>query len=118
MTDSPDRRPPSKICGFRVSLRLQRRIDAARGEVKLSDWMREACTRRLEAEAGLGPEFAAQLREHNAHLRALGTNLNQLARAANEGRPVVTDKRLLDSIRDAINESRAIISEVNKRLES
>lgn len=117
MTDSPDRRPPSKICGFRVPARLLRRIDAARGEVKVSDWMREACTRRLESEAGLGPEFAAQLADHNAQLRALGGNLNQLARAANEGRPVVVDKRLLDRIRDAINESRSLISEVNKRLE-
>jgi len=117
MPDSP-RRPPSKICGFRVSPQLLRRIDAARGDVKLSDWMREACTRRLEADAGLGPEYAAQLREQNAQLRALGGNLNQLARAANENRPVVVERRLLDSIRDAINDSRSLISEVNQRLES
>jgi hypothetical protein len=109
--------PPSKICGFRVSLRLLRRIDLARGEQHISKWMREAVTRRLEADAGLGPEFAAQLADHNAQLRALGANLNQLARAANERRPVVVDKLLLDSIRDAINASRVLISEVNKRLE-
>ena len=117
MPDSPPRRPPSKICGFRMSPRLLRRVDAARGKASISDWMREAVTGRLEAAAGLGPEFAAQLADHNAQLRALGANLNQLARAANERRPVVVDKRLLDSIRDAINNSRAIISEVNKRLE-
>ena len=117
MPDSPPRRPPSKICGFRISPRLLRRVEAARGEAKISDWMREAVTSRLESAAGLGPEFAAQLADHNAQLRALGANLNQLARAANEGRPVVVDKRLLDRIRDAINDARAMISEVNKRLE-
>lgn len=117
MTETPTRRPPSKICGFRISPRLLRRVDAARGEVKLSDWLRDAVTSRLEAAAGLGPEFGAKLADHNAQLRALGANLNQLARAANERRPVVVDKRLLDAIRDAINDSRALISEVNKRLE-
>ena len=117
MTDSPTRRPPSTICGFRISPRLLRRVEAARGPVKISEWMREAVTARLEAEAGLGPEFAAQLKEHNAQLRALGANLNQLARAANERRPVVVDKSLLDAIRDSINNSRDLISEVIKRLE-
>jgi len=117
MTDNPDqptRRPPSKLCAFRLSPRLVRRIDAARGEDKFSTWVREACTRRLESDAGLGPEFAAALKAHNVQLAALGSNLNQLARAANEGRPVVVEKRLLDSIRDAINASTAIMSEVKR----
>jgi hypothetical protein len=114
--DHLTRRPPSKLCGFRVSPRLLRRIDAARGEVKLSAWVREACTSRLESDAGLGREFAEQLKAHNVQLAALGSNLNQLARAANEGRPVVVDKRLLDSIRDAINASTAIMSEVKRGL--
>jgi hypothetical protein len=113
-SDKPTRRPPSKLCGFRVSPRLLRRIDAARGEVKLSVWVREACTRRLESDAGLGPEFAAELKGLNVQLAALGSNLNQLARAANEGRPVVVERQLLDSIRDAINASTAIMSDVKR----
>lgn len=124
MTDLPETPAPPPtpsrawpICGFRISPRLLRRVEAARGQVKISGWMRQAVTNRLEAEAGLGPEFAAKLADHNTQLRALGGNLNQLTRAANERRAVVVDKQLLDGIRDALNASRELISEVNTKLE-
>lgn len=42
-------------------------------------------------------------------LRGLGINLNQLAHAANEGRPVVVPQKLLDEIDARIRESRLLL---------
>ena len=49
----------------------------------------------MEAERGLGPEFGETLMDLTTQLRGLGTNLNQLAHAANEGRPVVPRPKAL-----------------------
>lgn len=108
--------PPSKICPIRIDSRLRRLIDGRRGDATFSAWVREACTRRLEAEAGLGPELAAQLAEQAAQLRGLGTNLNQLARAANEGRPVVLSNKLLDDALLEIRETKALLIQLYERL--
>ena len=51
-----------------------------------------------------------------AQLRGLGTNLNQLAHAANEGRPVSLDRRLAQDINAAINEARVALNEIRSRL--
>lgn len=107
---------PSKFVGFRAPARMMRLIDYARGEASVSSWVRDACAQRIEGERGIGPEFGARLADHNAQLRALGGNVNQLARAANENRPVVVDRKLLDDIKDAIRESRALLIELHKRL--
>jgi len=74
-----------------------------RGETSFSAWVRRACVQRIEAEQGLGPEQAAQL-------RGLGVNLNQLAHAANEGRPVVLNPQMLAAIQGLLRENRTRIA--------
>jgi hypothetical protein len=78
--------------------------------------MRAAAGQRLEAEHGLGSEFGRMLGEHTRQLRGLGINLNQLAHAANEGRPVVVNERMLREIHALIRESRSTLIEVAQRL--
>ena len=79
-------------------------------------WLREAATQRLQAERGLGPEITATLADLTRQLRGLGTNLNQVAHAANEGRPVTLDRKLAKDINDAINQARAVLNEIKSRL--
>jgi len=106
----------SPVYRVRIEDRLKALIDADRGALSVSAWLRRAAAQRIEAAQGLGPEFGAHLAEHNAQLRAIGGNLNQLARAANERRPVVVDLQMLHKILDEIRAARSLLNEVNSRL--
>ncbi len=110
--------PKSPVHPLRIAPALKQRIDAARGGETLSAWLRGAATQRLEAERGLGPEIGETLVQLTAQLRGLGTNLNQLAHAANEGRPVVLDKALTERIGAAINATRGVVNDISNRLTS
>jgi hypothetical protein len=101
---------------LRVPAGLLARIERSRGEADLSTWLREAATQRLEAERGLGPEITTALLEHAKQLRGLGSNLNQLARAANERRPVTVSDDLLRAILREIAATRSMLSAVDTAL--
>ena len=106
----------SPIYTLRISPELKRLIDARRGSEPLSAWLRVAAIQRLQAEQGLGSSFTELLTEHNTQLRGLGLNLNQLARAANEGRAVTVSPDLLSKILKALHESRAVLVEVRAKM--
>jgi hypothetical protein len=108
--------PNSPVYRLRIEPRLKRLIDARRGDEPLSAWLRRAASQRLEAEQGLGAEHVATLSRHSAQLRGLGINLNQLAHAANEGRPVVVNAQMLASIQALLRESRTLLAEIKERL--
>jgi len=102
----------SRYSPVRLDPRLRRLIDADRGDSTFSAWVRESCARRLEDKRGLGPEFRDDLIAYSAQLRGIGINLNQLARAANERRPVVVNDRLLTDLRRDIAASRELLARV------
>lgn len=82
--------------GVRVSEReyAQLREKAHRLGISPAQWLREAAlARRLPP-----PPVPAINREEYAELARLAGNLNQLARAANEGRAVRVSTPLLDSL--------------------
>lgn len=106
----------SPVHSLRIDPELKRRIDRARGRERFSTWMLEAADQRLQAERGLGPEITETLANLTLQLRGLGTNLNQLAHAANEGRPVVLDHELAGAINAKLMETRAFLNDVKKRL--
>ena len=108
--------PKSPVHSLRIGPELKRQLDRARGRTDFGTWLREAATQRLQAERGLGPEITATLANLTAQLRGLGTNLNQVAHAANEGRPVTLDRKLAKDINDAINQARAVLNEIKSRL--
>ncbi len=106
----------SPVHSLRIAPALKGQLDRVRGQDNLSAWLLEAATQRLQAERGLGPEITETLANLTVQLRGLGTNLNQLAHAANEGRPVVLDRRLAQDINAAINEARVALNEIRSRL--
>jgi molybdopterin converting factor small subunit len=106
----------SRYSPIRFDSRLRGLIDERRGSVSFSAWVRDACSRRIEAEAGLGPELGQALAAHERQLRGLGTNLNQLARAANEHREVQVNLSMLSEILAEIRASRALLNELSQRL--
>ncbi len=108
--------PEAKRLSVRVDTHLLRRIDAARGETSISTWFRETCARRLEAEVGLGPEFRDDLLAYSAQIRGIAINLNQLARAANENRPVVVNDKMLADLRRELSASRELLVQVRAAL--
>jgi len=70
--------------------------------VTSAHWLRQAAlSRRLPA-----PPVPAINREEYANLARLSANLNQLARAANEGRNVVISDSLIESLRTEVNQLR------------
>gem|GEM_PF-5559616 len=103
---------------LRIPAPLLARIERARAGADLSTWLRDAATQRIEAERGLGPEFTGALVEHSKQLRGLGANLNQLAKAANERRPVTVSDDLLRAILQEIKATRAQLVEVERALRS
>ena len=108
--------PNSPVYRLRIEPRLKRLIDVARAREPLSAWLRHAASQRIEAEQGLGPAFIERLGQHTAQLRGLGTNLNQLAHAANEGRPVAVNAQLLAKIQGELRASRTLLAEIKERL--
>ena len=91
----------SPVHSLRIDPELKRQLDRARGRTDFGAWLREAATQRLQSERGLGTEITQTLANLTAQLRGLGTNLNQLAHAANEGRAVVLDRKLAGEINAA-----------------
>ena len=108
--------PVSPVYRVRIEDRLKALIDAQRGGVSVSAWLRSAAAQCVEEARGLGPDFAPQLAEHNAQLRGVATNLNQLAKAANQGQPVIVNDTLLTTILDEIRVTRALLTDINNRL--
>ena len=81
----------SVLVALRMTPELASLLDTAahRAECRRSAWMRETLARSaLAPETGELREVTRALRQHNARLLGIGRNLNQLARAANSGRPV------------------------------
>ena len=107
--------PNPRVC-LRLPERLCRLIDRQRGGMTLSAWLRDAASHRIAIEAGINQALVRALAEHNAQLSGLGININQLAHAANEGRPVVVPRQLLERIDARIRESRLVLSELTTRL--
>ncbi len=116
ITSKEPQLPNSPVYRLRIEPRLKRLIDACRGNEPLSTWLRRAASERVESEHGLGSDYLVRLGEYTTQLRGLGTNLNQLAHAANEGRPVSLDRRLAQDINAAINEVRGALNEIRSRL--
>ena len=110
------RLPNSPVYRLRIEPRLKRLIDARRGNEPLSTWLRRAASQRVESERGLGAEHIERLAENSAQLRGLGINLNQLAHAANEGRPVAVNRQLLVNIQGLLQETRTLLTEIKERL--
>jgi len=106
----------SPVHSLRIDPDFKREIDRARGRENFSTWMLEAAAQRLQAERGLGPEISETLANLTLQLRGLGTNLNQLAHAANEGRPVSLDRKLAKAINAAIHEARVSLNDIQSRL--
>ena len=106
----------SAVCRFRIPPRQRRLIDAHRGQDTVSAWLRAAASQRLEQEQGIDLPMRQLLDEHDRQLRGLGINLNQLAHAANEGRPVVVNAQMLASIQALLRESRSLLAEIKERL--
>jgi hypothetical protein len=108
--------PNSPVYRLRIEPRLKRLIDARRGSEPLSTWLRRAASERVESEHGLGSDYLVRLAEHTTQLRGLGTNLNQLAHAANEGRPVVVNDQILAKIKCELRAARTLLAEIKERL--
>ena len=104
-----------RIC-LRIPERLCRLIDARRGGTTLSAWLRDAASHRVAAEVGIGQALIQALAEYNKQLRGLGINLNQLAHAANEGRPVVVNEQILAKIQGDLRAARTLLAEIKERL--
>lgn len=101
---------------IRVTERTRRLIEHCRGTQTISAWVRAAIKQRLEEQHGVTADLAAQLAEHNKQLRGIGTNINQLARHANEGRPVTVSDQLLLQIDAKIRESRTLVIALSRKL--
>jgi hypothetical protein len=108
--------PVSPVYRVRLEDRLKALIDADRGALSVSAWLRQAAAQRIEEAAGLGPDFAPQLAAQHAQLRGLASNLNQLAKSANQGQPVIVNDTLLRTILDEIRSTRALLANINSRL--
>ena len=82
--------------GVRVSASEYTRLreKACQLGITPAQWLREAAlSRRLPP-----PPVPAVNREHYAELARLSANLNQLAKAANESRPVIVSTTLLNKL--------------------
>ncbi len=67
-----------------------------------SGWVREAISQRLQGEKGLTSDYTKEIKEIRNDLRAIGSNINQIAKRANQGLPValseIEKNKLLDQI--------------------
>jgi hypothetical protein len=79
----------------------RRRIEAEAAEAGagLSEWVREKCLRRPgDAPVRAGPRRNPAARELADELRAIGNNLNQLARVANTTGAFTRERQLDDAL--------------------
>ncbi|SIR91953.1 hypothetical protein SAMN05880566_14511 [Janthinobacterium sp. TND4EL3] len=99
---------PGTVRDVTIGVRVSRsEFEALKGKadamsVTPAHWLRQAAlSRRLPA-----PPVPAINREEYADLARLSANLNQLARAGNEGRNVVISNDLVESLRAEVNQLR------------
>lgn len=99
---------PGTVRDVTIGVRVSRsefealKVKADAMSVTPAHWLRQAAlSRRLPA-----PPVPAINREEYADLARLSANLNQLARAGNEGRNVVISDSLVESLRAEVNQLR------------
>lgn len=81
-----------------------------------SDWVLKAIKSQLEAEKGLTPNYEKRLSLLLQELTAVGRNLNQIARAANSGKPVSVDSKMMRDLSNQIVMLKQEILEVKQKL--
>ena len=64
--------------------------------------MREEISQRIQGEKGLTSDYTKEIKKIRNELRAIGININQLAKKANQGLPITLSQseknKLLDQI--------------------
>lgn len=94
-------------------------IEARAGQRRVGAWLREAARQRLQAERDLGPQLAeigGHWQTYLIQLRGITANLNQLAKHANEGRPVQIDDALLRALLGEVAQGRAALADATAAL--
>lgn len=81
-----------------------------------TNWVLVAIKAKLESEKGLTPVYEQRLALLLQELTALGRNINQLARAANSGRPVSLDPRATTDLANKLAALKHEILEVKQKL--
>ena len=85
-------------------------------EGNFSDWVLKAIKAKLESEKGLTPAYEQRLSFLLQELTALGRNINQLARAANSGRPVSLDTKTTTALITKLGQLKQDVLEVKQKL--
>lgn len=120
--DEPDPRPATDAENTRIRKEVRltkdelRRVAAIamREGFSLSRWIVALINARLDATPQLGQHELEGLARSNLQMLAIGRNLNQLAKAANQGRPLPspTPIALLDEIQAAIHQHTGEVARV------
>jgi hypothetical protein len=87
---------------------------AQRAGFSLNRWIVALINARLNATPQLGQQELEGLARSNLHLLAIGRNLNQLARAANQGVPIQGHVRddVIDAVRATVSQHTAQVAQV------
>jgi hypothetical protein len=80
----------------------------------LNRWIVALINARLDGTPQLGQEELEGLARSNLHLFAIGRNLNQLARAANQGIPIQRHERgdVIDTLRTVVTDHTKLVARV------
>lgn len=87
---------------------------AERAGFSLNRWIVALINARLDATPQLGQQELEGLARSNLHLLAIGRNLNQLARAANQGIPIHGHERgnVIDALRTVVTDHTGLVARV------
>ncbi len=108
--------PTSKLKALRIKPGLLNKIETAQGPKTFSTFTTRALEAYLEGQHGLGEDFRDTLLDTNRQLIALGRNLNQIAHAANSGRPVALNNTLVKNLRDEIIRAQELMYTLRNQL--